>query len=317
MLPYLVRPAAQPAPLPRRRRQAGLLAQGSARATRRTGSPRWHYDDAGTGETEWYFVADSPPRSPGWRTTARVELHPWTSTRRRRPHEPTWALIDIDPGPKTHLRRRARAGPPVPHRARPPRRRGGPKVTGQRGIQIWVPIAPGLHVRRHPGVGRDALAGGRRRPCPSSSAGRGRRRTGTAWPGSTTRRTRSTRRSSRRSALRPAPGAPVSVPIDVGRARRPRPRARPLDDPHRPRPPRPRPATRSPTSSASSRSCPPSERCAGASRSSTIVTPGSAEPERVASGASARAQIEHSDFWHGDCTNLHRSGRTGYREVTE
>ena len=48
------------------------------------------------------------------------------------------------PGHQGHLRRRARARPPVPHRARAPRRaRPCPKVTGKRGIQIWVPVAGG------------------------------------------------------------------------------------------------------------------------------------------------------------------------------
>ncbi len=40
-----------------------------------------------------------------------------------------------------------------------------PKVTGRRGIQIWVPIAAGPDLRRHPGLGRAAVQDGRgRRP---------------------------------------------------------------------------------------------------------------------------------------------------------
>ena len=60
---------------------------------------RWHYEDAGQGETEWYFVADSPAALAWMANYGAVELHPWTSTAAH-PHEPTWALIDIDPGTK-------------------------------------------------------------------------------------------------------------------------------------------------------------------------------------------------------------------------
>ena len=57
--------------------------------------------------------------------------------------QPTYALIDVDPGEKTtwdqvltltELYRAALDHMKV---------RGFPKVTGQRGIQIWVPIEPG------------------------------------------------------------------------------------------------------------------------------------------------------------------------------
>ena len=123
---------------------------------------RWRYDDARPGETEWYFVIDSPPALVWMANYGAVELHPWTS-RRADAHQPTWAYIDIDPGHDHDLRRHRAAGPALPHRARPPRRDSAcPKVTGQRGIQIWVPIADGLHLRRHAGVGRGAVARRRR-----------------------------------------------------------------------------------------------------------------------------------------------------------
>ena len=41
------------------------------------------------------------------------------------PHQPTWALIDIDPGPGDLVRGRAGAGPAPPDRARAPRRPSG------------------------------------------------------------------------------------------------------------------------------------------------------------------------------------------------
>ena len=81
---------------------------------------RWHYDDHGKGETEWYTVADSPPALPWLANYGALELHPWTS-KADAPHEPTWAFIDIDPGPKNSLGRRGPARRPLPRRARPPR----------------------------------------------------------------------------------------------------------------------------------------------------------------------------------------------------
>ncbi|HET7029641.1 MAG TPA: DNA ligase D [Candidatus Limnocylindrales bacterium] len=69
------------------------------------------------------------------------EVHAWTS-RLEEPFRPTFALIDIDPGAKTtweetlviaRLYRTALGHLGV---------RGYPKVTGQRGIQAWIPIEP-------------------------------------------------------------------------------------------------------------------------------------------------------------------------------
>jgi bifunctional non-homologous end joining protein LigD len=103
---------------------------------------RWHNDDADPGETEWYFVADSVPALAWLANYGAIELNPWTSSVRN-PNEPTWALIDVDPGPKTTwdevvlltgLYRTALEHLDVV---------GQPKVTGKRGIQIWVPVATG------------------------------------------------------------------------------------------------------------------------------------------------------------------------------
>jgi len=101
---------------------------------------RWRNVEADPGETEWYAVADSPPTLAWLANYGALELHPWTS-RTVDVHRPTWAFIDIDPGPQNsfddvlvlaRLYRTALAHLDVV---------GGPKVTGQRGIQIWVPIA--------------------------------------------------------------------------------------------------------------------------------------------------------------------------------
>ena len=71
-----------------------------------------------------------------------------------------------------------------------------------------------VHVRRDERLGREGLAGGRRRPCPTSSRGSGRRVPARAAPVSTTPRTRASRRSSRRtrSGRRPARRCPRRSP---------------------------------------------------------------------------------------------------------
>ena len=72
---------------------------------------------------------------------AAFEIHAWTS-RIEAPDRPTYALVDIDPGDRTtweetltlaRLYRTALAHLAV---------RGFPKVTGKRGIQVWIPIVP-------------------------------------------------------------------------------------------------------------------------------------------------------------------------------
>ncbi len=104
---------------------------------------RWRYEDAGAGETEWYLVADRPAALAWLANYGAVELHPWTS-KIPKVKEPTHALIDIDPGEKTtwpdvmtfvQLYRAALDHLHV---------RGFPKLSGQRGVQIFVPVAPGL-----------------------------------------------------------------------------------------------------------------------------------------------------------------------------
>ena len=87
-------------------------------------------------------MADSVPALAWLANYGAIELNPWTSSVRNR-HEPTWALIDVDPGPKTSwdellvLTRLYRTA--LEHFGVV----GQPKVTGKRGIQVWIPIAAG------------------------------------------------------------------------------------------------------------------------------------------------------------------------------
>ncbi len=104
--------------------------------------PRWDNPEAGPGETRTYLVVDEPAALVWAANFGALEWHAWTSPTEH-PRRPSYALIDIDPGDTTswddllalaRLHRTALQHLGV---------RAQPKVTGRRGIQIWIPIAPG------------------------------------------------------------------------------------------------------------------------------------------------------------------------------
>ncbi len=101
----------------------------------------WHNERAEPGESQRYVVADSVATLAWLANYGALELHAWTSRAADVDH-PTWVLFDIDPGPETtfeevlELARLHRAA--LEHLGLT----GRPKVTGQRGVQVWVPIAP-------------------------------------------------------------------------------------------------------------------------------------------------------------------------------
>jgi bifunctional non-homologous end joining protein LigD len=103
---------------------------------------RWHNDHAKTSDSQLYLVADEPPALAWLANHGAVELHPWTS-QIPNVREPTYAMIDLDPGTTTTteellvLARLHRTA--LEHLEL----RGYPKITGQRGIQIWIPIRTG------------------------------------------------------------------------------------------------------------------------------------------------------------------------------
>lgn len=99
----------------------------------------WDYEHADADEARTYLVPEEPAALAWLANYGALELHPWTS-RTQDAQRPTWALFDIDPGDRTsfedvlvlaRLHRTALEHLGVQAR---------PKVTGQRGIQIWVPI---------------------------------------------------------------------------------------------------------------------------------------------------------------------------------
>jgi bifunctional non-homologous end joining protein LigD len=172
---------------------------------------RWDNPEADPGESEQYFVVDSTPALVWLANHAALELHPWTS-RIPEVHQPTYALIDLDPGPETswdellllaRLHRTALEHLGV---------RGYPKVTGQRGIQVWIPIDPGPSFADTRGwVEQLSRAIGSTAPELVSWKWEKRSREGRA-------RLDYTQNAINKTLVapyspRPAPGAPVSAPI--------------------------------------------------------------------------------------------------------
>jgi bifunctional non-homologous end joining protein LigD len=103
---------------------------------------RWDNPEADRGKVHTYLVVDEPATLVWAANFGALEWHAWTA-RAADPSQPTYALIDIDPGTGTSwddvlvLARLHRAA--LDHLGV----LGRPKLTGRRGIQVWVPIAPG------------------------------------------------------------------------------------------------------------------------------------------------------------------------------
>ncbi len=102
---------------------------------------RWEHPDPGAARSHTYVVVDRVATLAWLANQAAIDLHPWTS---RIPEywRPTYALVDIDPGQRT-------SWPEVLTLARLFRTalqhlgvRGHPKVTGKRGIQVWIHVLP-------------------------------------------------------------------------------------------------------------------------------------------------------------------------------
>jgi bifunctional non-homologous end joining protein LigD len=105
---------------------------------------RWHetgVDGREDRDANDHLIADRGATLAWLGNQAAFEIHAWTG-RLPDPWRPTFAYIDIDPGEKTtwdetlvlaRLYRTALGHLGV---------RGYPKTTGQRGIQIWIPIVP-------------------------------------------------------------------------------------------------------------------------------------------------------------------------------
>ena len=173
---------------------------------------QWRYEDRGEGETECYSVLDSTPALVWMANMAGFELHPWTSTATR-PHRPTWAYVDVDPGPETshedlllltRLHRTALEHLGV---------EGCAKTTGKRGFQIWIPVSPRYSFdETRAWVEKLSRAVGATVPELVSWEWRTEDRKGLARLDYTQNAINKTLVAP--FSVRPSPGAPVSVPLD-------------------------------------------------------------------------------------------------------
>jgi bifunctional non-homologous end joining protein LigD len=173
---------------------------------------RWPNPRASTGETREYLLIDGAPALVWVANFAGFEIHPWTSTAAS-PDEPSYALVDIDPGTETtwdetltiaRLYRVALEKLDLVAR---------PKVTGKRGIQIYIPVKPGYSFSETSAF-VEALSrtvGGVVRELVSwkwHKSARG----GKARLDYTQNQVNKTLVAA--YSVRPAPGAPVSVPLE-------------------------------------------------------------------------------------------------------
>jgi bifunctional non-homologous end joining protein LigD len=172
---------------------------------------RWSWESVSADETRDYAVAEGAATLAWLANEAAIDLHPSTF-RIDAPNWPTWALIDIDPGQNTtwdevlvlgRLYRTALDHVGVT---------GFPKVSGQRGIQVWVPIRAGYSFEEtRDWVGGISRAVGAAVPELVSWVWEKTRRSGLA-------RLDYTQNAANKTlvapyAARPVPGAPVSAPI--------------------------------------------------------------------------------------------------------
>jgi bifunctional non-homologous end joining protein LigD len=174
----------------------------------------WDNPEADPGETTTYVVADEPAALVWAANFGALEWHPWTSLAAA-PHEPTYALVDIDPGERTSweevltLARLHRTA--LDHLGVLAR----PKVTGRRGIQVWIPVVPGYTFDdTRAWVEQLSRTVGKVLPDLVSWKWEVRARKGRA-------RLDYTQNAINKTLVapyspRPAPGAPVSVPIGWG-----------------------------------------------------------------------------------------------------
>jgi bifunctional non-homologous end joining protein LigD len=175
---------------------------------------RWHetgVDGREDRDANDHLIADRVATLAWLGNQASFEVHAWTG-RLPDPWQPTFALIDIDPGDRTtwdetltlaRLYRTALGHLGV---------RGYPKTTGKRGIQVWIPVVPRYSFAETSGwVERVSRAVGAIVPDLVSWEWAKGARKGRA-------RLDYTQNASIKTlvapySVRPAPGAPVSAPI--------------------------------------------------------------------------------------------------------
>ncbi|HEX9044905.1 MAG TPA: DNA ligase D, partial [Candidatus Limnocylindrales bacterium] len=173
---------------------------------------RWTEPVVGSGrDPNDHLLADGIAALCWLGNQAAFEIHAWTTTIHDLEH-PSYALIDIDPGTKTTweetltLARLYRTA--LDHLGV----RGWPKVTGRRGIQVWIPVEP-----RYTYAETSAWVEGVSRAVGAAAPGL------VSWEWSVSARGGRARLDYTQNspiktlvapyAVRPGPGGPVSAPI--------------------------------------------------------------------------------------------------------
>ena len=173
---------------------------------------RWPNPLAEAGETRDYLLIDGAPALAWVANHAGFEIHPWTSTAAT-PLQPSYALVDIDPGTTTSWEDTL----VIARLYRVAMERLGlvarPKVTGKRGVQIWIPVRTGYTFRETSAfVERLSKTVGGVVPELVSWKWHKDRRDGKARLDYTQNAINKTLVAP--YSVRPAPGAPVSVPLE-------------------------------------------------------------------------------------------------------
>jgi bifunctional non-homologous end joining protein LigD len=172
---------------------------------------RWHYNEASQGKTDCFAVLENVASVVWMANYAAIELHPWTSATSN-PSEPTWALIDIDPGTHTTFEQVVELARLYRVALEHLKLAAMPKLTGKRGIQIWVPVAEGYtFADTREWVQRLSKAIGDTRPDLISWQWQKEHRRGLARLDYTQNAVNKTLVAP--FSVRPEPGAPVSIPI--------------------------------------------------------------------------------------------------------
>jgi bifunctional non-homologous end joining protein LigD len=100
---------------------------------------RWREVGVEAREANEHLIADRVATLCWLGNQAAFEIHAWTS-RLDDPGRPTFALVDIDPGTKTSWDETLTLGRLFRTALGHLGVRGYPKLTGRRGIQVWIPI---------------------------------------------------------------------------------------------------------------------------------------------------------------------------------
>lgn len=101
----------------------------------------WHYEGRHEKPKD-YVVCDSLPTLAWLANLAAIDLHPWTS-RIYQPDQPDWCLFDFDPAEGASFEQVVELVLALRTVLERLGLQGFPKVSGQSGVQVYLPLAPG------------------------------------------------------------------------------------------------------------------------------------------------------------------------------